>query len=86
MLFLRVKHVLTVICERTHYRISEILEMLLPLITNVFMYILYICIFKVKTYFIIYKANGEECVRIPALFALQIIKYVLTLNMYIKCT
>jgi len=30
--FLRVKHVLTVICGRTQYRISKILEMLLPLI------------------------------------------------------
>jgi len=40
--FLRVKHVLTVICGRTQYRISKILEMLLPLITNVFMYIVHI--------------------------------------------
>jgi len=42
MNFLRVKHVLTVICERTQNRISKILEMLLPLITNVFMYIVHI--------------------------------------------
>jgi len=52
--------VLTVNSQRTQYRISKILEMLLPLIKNV---LCTLYTFKAKTYFIIFKTEraGIEC-------------------------